>query len=129
MNFDKITKRLDQVGMTASTICAIHCALMPVIITFLPLLGLTFLAEEWMELTMLSISFTVGIVSLITAYYKVHGNITPILYFVSGCVFILIGHLSNKDFLEPILLPIGGLLFVVAHYLNYKAAKLKNKLT
>ena len=126
MNFQRITKRLDHIGITASTICAIHCAIMPIAITFLPLLGLNFLSNEWVELTMLSISLIVGMVALGTAYFMVHQNIVPILYFLLGCVFVLIGHLSESNELEPILLPFGGVLFVVAHYLNYKSGKTKH---
>ncbi len=123
MDFNKLTQRLDHLGMTASTVCAVHCALMPVIITFLPLLGLTFLSNIWIELSMLSISLIVGSVSLVTSYFKVHKNIIPLLYFLLGFAFILVGHFSQNDVIEPVLLPIGGIVFVVAHFINYKKNK------
>ncbi|HEY2583370.1 MAG TPA: MerC domain-containing protein, partial [Mucilaginibacter sp.] len=44
---------LDNVGMTASVLCAIHCALVPLLITSLPLLGLGFLANPWLEWSMI----------------------------------------------------------------------------
>lgn len=123
MNFERVTKKLDHIGITTSTICAIHCALMPIAITFLPLLGLTFLSNEWVELTMLSISLIVGMISLGTAYFMVHHDIIPVLYFLVGFAFVSIGHYSKSDIIEPILLPLGGILFVVAHYINFKKGK------
>ena len=44
----------DWVGVVASFGCAVHCAAMPFVISFLPALGLSFLANEmfhrWMAL-------------------------------------------------------------------------------
>ena len=47
----KYSSRLDHAGMTASILCAIHCAIVPLLITLLPLAGLGFLANPlgWME--------------------------------------------------------------------------------
>jgi len=126
MNFQRITKRLDHIGITASTICAIHCALMPIFINFLPLIGLTFLSNKWVELIMITIVLIVGMMSLGTAYFMVHHDIVPILYFLLGFTFVLIGQLSKYEIIEPIFLPLGGVLFAVAHYQNYKKGKTKH---
>jgi hypothetical protein len=49
MDHHKTSARLDSIGITASTLCAIHCAAMPLLFTSLPLLGLGFLANAWVE--------------------------------------------------------------------------------
>jgi hypothetical protein len=49
------SKTVDQLGITASLACAIHCAALPFLITTLPLLGLDFLANKWIEIVMISI--------------------------------------------------------------------------
>jgi hypothetical protein len=49
MKRPKLTSKLDRIGMTASTACAIHCAAVPLLITSLPLIGLGFLANPWVE--------------------------------------------------------------------------------
>ena len=42
MRKGKYTSKLDNAGMTASILCAIHCAIVPLLITVLPLAGLSF---------------------------------------------------------------------------------------
>ncbi|NJM53931.1 MAG: MerC domain-containing protein [Blastocatellia bacterium] len=41
---------LDYTGATVSWICAVHCLAMPFFITFLPVIGLSFLADEITEM-------------------------------------------------------------------------------
>jgi len=58
----------DWVGMVASIGCAIHCAAMPLVIAYLPALGLSFLADEafhqWMALACFVIALTAFIPGL-----------------------------------------------------------------
>jgi hypothetical protein len=42
----KNEEALDNAGMTASLMCAAHCALLPIVVTLLPVVGLGFLAHE-----------------------------------------------------------------------------------
>lgn len=123
MDFRKVTSCLDRAGMTASTACAIHCALMPIAAIFLPLLGLTFLSNEWVEITMLCLSLVIGLTSLLTSYFKIHRNFSPVALFLLGFVMVIIGHFNGRQVVESIVLPIGGVLFVVAHYLNFRKGK------
>ena len=45
------TINLDKLGMTASLTCAVHCMAMPLVITILPYVGLSFIASEGFEYT------------------------------------------------------------------------------
>jgi hypothetical protein len=109
---------LDQLGITASVACAIHCAALPFIITILPLWGLEFLAHSWVELSMICLSLIIGIWSLSTSFPK-HLKVLPIMVLVTGFGFIAIGHYAFHS-LEAVLIPIGGFTIAVAHYLNWK---------
>ncbi|MDB6027119.1 MAG: hypothetical protein JWM68_3342 [Verrucomicrobiales bacterium] len=44
--------RLDAAGATLSTLCAIHCVLMPFVLALLPAFGLSFLADRTLERTL-----------------------------------------------------------------------------
>ncbi|RLJ79755.1 MerC domain-containing protein [Pedobacter alluvionis] len=114
---------LDRIGITASTLCAIHCAALPFLITVLPMWGLGFLANEEVEITMIAISLLVGIWSLSSAYRKQHRRMMPILVLIAGFACIALGHFSGIEPLEPILIPVGGLIIAAAHYINLRMLK------
>lgn len=120
MATSKITARLDRLGMTASTLCAIHCALVPIFLTTLPLLGLEFLANGWVELTMIIASVLLGSLSLSLSYRKQHHKLLPFIVLFSGFALIAIGHYSGFSSLEPILIPLGGLIVAAAHLVNWR---------
>jgi hypothetical protein len=93
---------LDRIGITASTLCAIHCAALPFVITVLPMWGVGFLANEAVEITMIAVSLIIGIWSLSAAYRKQHHRIIPVLILISGFACIAVGHFLGIELLEPI---------------------------
>ena len=113
--------RLDQLGITASIACAIHCAALPLVVTYLPLIGLEFLANVWVEIIMIVLSLCIGAWSL-SGSYKRHHNVVPILILVSGFALIAMGHFLLHE-LESFLIPLGGCTIAVAHYLNWRLSK------
>lgn len=113
--------RLDQIGITASIACAIHCAALPLVVTYLPLIGLEFLANVWVEISMIVLSLCIGTWSL-SASYKRHHNFLPVLVLVAGFALIAIGHFFLHE-LEAFLIPLGGCTIAGAHYLNWKLSK------
>jgi hypothetical protein len=113
--------RLDQLGITASLACAIHCALLPILITSLPLLGLEFLANIWVEISMICLSLFIGTYALSISYPK-HKRIIPIAMLVTGFLLIGSGHLLFET-MEAILVPVGGLIIATAHWMNWKYSK------
>lgn len=121
MKFLNKTHRLDQFGITASIACAVHCAALPLVITFLPLLGLEFLANIWVEITMICLSLLIGTYSLGSSYPK-HKRSLPILILVTGFLSIAMGHFVFKDF-EAILIPAGGFIIAAAHLMNWKYSR------
>ena len=115
-----LSKKLDHIGFTASTLCAIHCALMPFVITLLPLLGLEFLSSIWVEIGIIALSIIIGISSLIPSYIKHHRKLLPLLLLIVGFILIFGAHFFGFHELEPILVPVGGLTIAGAHLLNWK---------
>ncbi|WP_316848333.1 MerC domain-containing protein [Pedobacter psychrodurus] len=114
---------LDRIGITASTLCAIHCAALPFLITVLPMWGMGFLANEMVEIAMIGVSLILGVWSLSSAYRKQHHRIIPIAILVTGFGCIAFGHFSGIELLEPILIPLGGFTIAAAHYINLKMLK------
>ncbi|WP_316803179.1 MerC domain-containing protein [Pedobacter nototheniae] len=123
MKSTRITFNLDKLGITASTACAIHCALLPFLLTLLPLWGLEFLADPTIEISMIAISLGLGVWSLSKSYRHHHHKILPVIILISGFFCIGFGHFSGVEFLEPILIPIGGFAIAAAHFINLKYTK------
>lgn len=123
MPITKTSQNLDRLGMTASTLCAIHCALVPIFLTALPLLGLEFLANEWVEISMILVSVVLGTLSLSLSYRKQHHKLLPFLILVFGFALIFTGHFAGFKSLEPILIPLGGFIVASAHLVNWRLNK------
>ena len=112
--------KLDSIGMTASFLCAIHCAIVPLLITSLPLFGLGFLANPWLEWGMIIFALFIGIYAIGLSYIRTHRRFLPMLLLIIGFFIIIIGHLFIRSWREAIIVPVGGLFIVAAHFFNFR---------
>ena len=71
------TRWSDWGGMAASIGCAIHCAAMPLVIAFLPALGLGFLADESFHQVMVGVCSALAIAAFVPGWRR-HGRLAPI---------------------------------------------------
>ena len=116
------TSKLDRAGATASFLCAIHCAIMPLIITFLPLLGLSFLASEPVEWGLLLASATLGSWSLCLGFRQ-HRSRRVFMVLGMALAFLVAGRVfdeHNFGVWAPILMVLGGFTMMSAHLLNHR---------
>tara|TARA_R110002049_G_scaffold182485_2_gene350305 strand:- start:35438 stop:36127 length:690 start_codon:yes stop_codon:yes gene_type:complete len=77
----------DWIGVAASVGCAIHCAAMPFVIAYLPLLGLSFLAEEAFHRWMALACFLIAIAAFIPGF-RTHKRMLPGVIGVIGLCLI-----------------------------------------
>ncbi len=131
--------KLDLLGFSASTICAVHCALMPFIIVFLPMLGLQFIANPAVEYFFIAASLIIGSFTFKHGYYNHHNKIYPFMIFLSGFIIILTGHFFfhnhsheaitdhdhavNDDLLFLMIAPIGAFIIAISHLVNRRLSK------
>ncbi|MGO4289319.1 MerC domain-containing protein [Chitinophaga sp. RAB17] len=123
---DNILKRmsLDTIGIGASLACAVHCALLPLLITVLPLLGSHILENEKLEYGLLFFSFGVGCLSLGRGYFRHHRRIAPLLIFTVGFALLLGGHFGIAGgYWEPVVIFTGAAGVTGAHILNLRRCK------
>ncbi|MGH2648932.1 MAG: MerC domain-containing protein, partial [Ginsengibacter sp.] len=78
----------DALGAGASIACAIHCALLPVILTSLPLFGINIINNNSFEFFMIGLAFCIGTFSLYHGWKKHHRKILPLLIFTVGMGFL-----------------------------------------
>lgn len=111
----------DALGITASVACAIHCALLPVFITSLPLFGVDIIDNKLFEIGMIALAAAIGSYSLYHGYKKHHHQILPLVIFGLGIGFLVAKQIWHEQQLW--LLAPAVALIVGAHYINYKSCK------
>jgi hypothetical protein len=118
-----ISMKLDLIGFSASTLCAIHCALMPFLLALLPVFGFEFLVSHEAEYIMVGLSVAIGSITFIHGYYKHHRNLRPLTLFLIGLTFIVAGHYLLPEAMEYIMAPIGALMIAISHLQNRKLSR------
>ena len=68
---------LDRIGITATSLCALHCIMLPILLPALPLLGLGFLADHAWEHVFLLITALLGGFALYSGYKRYHQKYYP----------------------------------------------------
>ena len=114
----------DAFGIAASVACAIHCAVLPLILSSLPLFGINIIENQGFEFIMIALAFIVGVYSLYHGRKKHHHSYYPMLLFAVGIGILFIKSILHSHSLM-LLLPAVSLV-VIAHYLNYKLCRVHN---
>src|SRR5687768_18009218 len=78
----------DLLGITASLACAIHCAILPLLLSSLPLFGMELIDNTGFEYLMILLTLIIGIVSLWHGYRRHHHSVIPILLFSAGIMLL-----------------------------------------
>ena len=108
----------DMMGMATSVACAIHCALLPVILSSLPVFGINIIHNALFEWGMIGIAFVVGTYSLFHGYIKHHHSLVPVYIFTTGFIFLIFKQFFHSA--ENWFLLVAVPLIVFAHYHNYR---------
>lgn len=110
---------LDRIGIAATSLCALHCILLPILLPALPLLGLSFLADHVWEHVFLLITAVLGTIALFSGFKKYHRRLYPFYLLYIGVFIYWIKH-DFSDQHAPYFIVVGAGLIVSAHYLNIK---------
>ena len=73
----------DSAGLFASIACAIHCAAMPLVIGYLPLLGLGWLADASFHQVMAVVCFALAVSAFLPGW-RTHRSLTPGVVGIAG---------------------------------------------
>jgi hypothetical protein len=111
-------------GIGASVICAIHCALLPLLLTSLPLFGINIIHHLGFELGMIALALVIGSYSMYHGYKKHHHRLTPWLLFLLGGGFLVLKQLF-PDYQLLLLVPAVALI-IYAHLLNVRSCRSHN---
>lgn len=111
----------DALGITASLACAIHCAILPLMLTSLPVFGINIIHNYFFEYGMIGLAFVIGMYALYHGYKKHHHKTLPVLFFTAGISFLLLKELFH-NYHVWLLIPAVALI-VAAHYINYRLCR------
>lgn len=114
----------DAFGITASLACAVHCALLPLFMTSLPLFGINIIDNFYFETGMVILALAIGGYSFYHGYRKHHHSFTPIILFSVGMLFLVFKLFFAHH--EPWLLIPAVTLIVVAHVQNFRSCRVHN---
>lgn len=108
----------DALGIAASIVCAIHCALLPIFLSSLTVLGMDIVDNMAFETVMIALAAVIGFRSLGHGFRKHHHSRIPLVVFSVGIAFLVlkqVWHERQLLFLIPALIAI-----VSAHLLNIR---------
>jgi len=108
----------DALGVATSVACAIHCAVLPIVISSLPILGINIIHNAIFEWSMIGLAFLVGTYSLLHGYLKHHHSFMPVLLFSVGFLFLVLKQFLPQ--LEYWFLFFAVSLILTAHFFNYR---------
>ena len=111
----------DFMGVATSVACAFHCALLPVIVSSLPVFGINIVHNSYFEWGMIALALVIGCYSLYHGFKRHHKNYSPFSIFFTGAIFLIL-----KQFFpayEYLFLAVAVCLIISSHLLNYRYCK------
>ena len=110
---------LDKIGITATSLCALHCILLPILLPMLPLLGLSFLADHAWEHVFLLMTAALGTIALFSGFKRYHKRLYPFYLLYLGISLYCIKHDYSPEY-EMYFIIVGASLIIAAHFINIK---------
>ena len=114
---------LDRLGATGSLLCAIHCALLPLLIALLPSFGIAAWLGEGFERGFVLFATLLGLSTLVWSYrrHRVMRAIGLLLPGLAALWFgVLYAPLHHSLVPHAIVMTFGGALVGLAHLLNLR---------
>jgi len=111
----------DAIGMGASTLCAIHCLILPIALAFAPTLAHFVPGTEIVHRTLACLLAAVGLIAF-WAGYKVHRRKVVLLLLAVGILGVTLGAYAGSllptHAWEVLITVVGSSFLIAAHYLN-----------
>ena len=112
----------DRWGIFTSIACAIHCALLPVFIAVLPILGINIIENSFIEYTLIGFSFFFGIFSLYNGFKHHHKCKLPAVLFAAGFTFLILNQIIGDKYVL-LFIPLAAILIISAHTINISCCR------
>lgn len=116
-------RMLDRVGATGSLLCAVHCALLPLLLALLPSLGIAAWLGHDFERGFVLFASALGLFTLLWGYRR-HRTARALRLLVPGLsalwLGVLVAPLHEAVLPHAIVMTLGGTLVGLAHLANLR---------
>ena len=109
----------DSAGFFTSMLCAIHCSVVPVMVSMGLLSSQTWLHSHVLDWLVIGLGLIIASYSLVGDFIKKHRNYLPLSVVASGFILLLTGMIDHDGWMV-IFSVIGGMLVATAHLINYR---------
>lgn len=113
----------DNLGIGASTICLIHCMILPVMLVIFPTVTLAWLADDAMHLPLLAALILPAAIAAITGFLA-HKHLSTAVIMAFGLGAVTLGTFAHEvglpHSLEIPVMILGSLTLIGAHWTNRK---------
>lgn len=119
---DRLIAALDMAGMTASTICLVHCLAMPVVIALIPAFAADLFESEWFHITLAFAVLIFCLLAFVPGYFR-HKDKRLIGIGVTGISLVFFATFVARywgETAEISIVTVGNLVLVAGHLLNRK---------
>ena len=114
---------LDRFGATGSMICAVHCAITPVLLAAIPSLGLSAWLSDGFERGFVLFVTVLGLFSLLWGYRR-HRAFRALTLLLVGLLVLWAGAylpaLHHQVVVHAVVMTLGGTLVGLAHVVNLR---------
>jgi hypothetical protein len=114
---------LDRLGATGSLLCAIHCALLPLLIALLPSIGIAAWLGEGFEQGFVMFASLLGVSTLVWGYRR-HRAVRALWLLLPGLAALWLGvgyaPLHHAVVPHAVVMTLGGTLVGLAHLANLR---------
>lgn len=119
--------KADKIGFSMSVLCAIHCAVGPLLLTIFPIVGAELFLNHEIELLLIGSSVLIAAYTLQKDFFNYHRKAGAIILCFLGFALIIGAHFipSSFNIPESVLASIGGFFIAFAYFYNWRLRKAK----
>src|SRR5690554_1198688 len=112
----------DRIGMWASLVCAVHCALLPLVLALLPMLGLGALDLVDIDQAFVVFATVLGVTTLALGYrrHRAFGAWALLLFGLALVWANSFTPLHDHSVWHAVMMVGGGLMIAAAHFVNFR---------
>jgi hypothetical protein len=115
---------LDRISMVVSALCVVHCIVLPLFLTTLPLWGMEVLENPFIETATVLVTLLAGGWAIGRGYIKFHQHLTAPVLFLLGLPLMIMANYVSSESVEMLLKGSGAVLIISAHITNWKQCRL-----
>lgn len=108
----------DLLGFAGSTLCALHCSALPVLLAMGMLSGFEWMESHWVEYAFFISAVSIAGYTILRSYME-HRKPLALMIVCAGFVMFLAGIVQHNH-AEIGLTTLGGVLIAIAHIINWK---------